>query len=989
VKNIRGDILLTGNKNLNMETKRLPSLQLKRSLSSLETWGFGLSGLLLWLGPAPAMHAALGDRAIFVWLPGAIVGFLLNLQVKGLGTHWPEMSGGTPNYAARLLANYPLIARYGAIGYWLGWVSVPPMNAIILTDLVKANLDPVGIYTPETVLRIGFTAIAYIVAFSGIRTLAILHLCFVIPAIGLLLAFSVQGIGWLSFGPLTPGLMPHDWSGFDPVEWCKWFFLAVYAVYGCETASSFVADSRRPQNTLKALSFAAILLPVVYIGGSWVLMRLATAPGLGENTFLHLVAAGKPFWGSATSTLVTFLLSAGCLLSSATAVSNSPRVLYQLARDGYLSPVFGVVSPRGVLGPGLLFTFLLSLICLVWGDVSHVVMVTGTGYLSSMMAVHLSLWLNRDRPEAKWPRLSLLFSIVETTVMVVGGLAWGWNYWVMGLLLPPTILVVDRWMRRSRLRIFQPHWWMERYRQSRRELRSDFAVLQVGVVLLLVCGALTVGWLVRMEIDNSSFRVGSDLYVLMLLSGAFVGVAIACWTSLPQISSIVEAREAAEHLFVVALDAIVVLDENGAIVRVNPAVSDLLGLSSDELEGMAIAQFLPGLSGSPQQWPTRCEQMLADENLLAPSHPDRGDRRVPRTVEVSISARSNWDTREYIVILREVTERKQAEVELQRTFKRQEELAATATQQARELERALSELKQTQAQLIQTEKMSSLGQLVAGVAHEINNPVNFIYGNLTHTNDYANDLLALIRLYQQRYPQGDREIDEFTEQIDLEFLVEDLPKTLASMKLGAERIRQIVLTLRNFSRIDEAEMKAVNIHEGIDSSLLILQNRLKGKLQRPGIQVVERYANLPPVECFASQLNQVFMNILGNAIDALHDRSRALAVTGDLDEPWTPTIWISTEAISSQWVKISIEDNGPGIPEKIQNRLFEPFFTTKGIGEGTGLGLSICYQIVVEKHGGRLQCYSQPGQGCQFVIEIPVEQHYNPRMPQKLTEVRS
>src|SRR5579883_585116 len=372
-----------------------PVVSLPRSLTSLETWGFGFSGLLLWLGTAPAMHAALGTQALWVWLPGTIVGVLLNLQVKRLGMHFPDVAGGTPNYMTRLLQRFPSVARYGAIGYLLGWVSVPPMNAIILTDLIKANLEPLGITCPSMLLRISFTLLPFIVAFSGTRTLGILHTFFVFPAIGFLVTFCLQGMGWLSVAPTSPGLLPDTWSGIAAIDWLKWFFIAVYAVYGCETASSFVAESRQPTVTLRCLSVTAGFIPIVYFAGSWVVMRLATAPGLEDSAYLNLVAAAQPFWGTLAPALVTFLITSGCLLSSATAVSNCPRILYQLAKDEYLPPIFTAASRQGVLVPSLLFTFLLSLLCLLWGDVDHVVMVTGTGYLTSMMAIHWGLWVRR------------------------------------------------------------------------------------------------------------------------------------------------------------------------------------------------------------------------------------------------------------------------------------------------------------------------------------------------------------------------------------------------------------------------------------------------------------------------------------------------------------------------------------------------------------------------------------------------------------------
>jgi signal transduction histidine kinase len=317
---------------------------------------------------------------------------------------------------------------------------------------------------------------------------------------------------------------------------------------------------------------------------------------------------------------------------------------------------------------------------------------------------------------------------------------------------------------------------------------------------------------------------------------------------------------------------------------------------------------------------------------------------------------------------------------------------------------AFQALQKTQAQLIQTEKMSSLGQLVAGVAHEINNPINFIYGNLPHATNYTQDLLKLIELYDKKNGISDPEIQAYREEIDLDFLVNDLKKMLDSMSIGADRIREIVLSLRNFSRLDEAEMKRVNIHEGIDSTLLILQNRLKESSGHPAIEVVKRYGNLPLVECYAGQLNQVFMNILSNAIDALDKFNQEQTSEESAAAP--ATITITTDVVHSQEpeaegdkeigrqgdkenliqaskfklqnsstphsVLIRIHDNGPGISPQHQIKLFDPFFTTKPIGKGTGLGLSISYQIVVDKHHGLLKCVSEPGEGTEFRIEIPV-----------------
>ncbi|RCJ32896.1 serine/threonine protein kinase [Nostoc minutum NIES-26] len=288
-------------------------------------------------------------------------------------------------------------------------------------------------------------------------------------------------------------------------------------------------------------------------------------------------------------------------------------------------------------------------------------------------------------------------------------------------------------------------------------------------------------------------------------------------------------------------------------------------------------------------------------------------------------------------------------------------------EKAEELQQSLHKLQQTQSQLVQTEKMSSLGQLVAGVAHEINNPVNFISGNLTHANDYTQDVLGLLELYQKHYPSPHPEIQEEAEAIDLEFLLEDLPKLLSSMQVGADRIRKIVASLRTFSRMDEADRKAVNIHDGIESTLMILQHRLKAKSDHPGIEAIRHYGNLPLVECYAGELNQVFMNVLSNAIDALEE-----SLVSNPGKMTSPSITIHTEQVNAHQVEIRITDNGLGMLESVRQRLFDPFFTTKPVGKGTGMGLSISYQIITEKHGGSISCASKLGEGAEFIICLPV-----------------
>jgi len=323
------------------------------------------------------------------------------------------------------------------------------------------------------------------------------------------------------------------------------------------------------------------------------------------------------------------------------------------------------------------------------------------------------------------------------------------------------------------------------------------------------------------------------------------------------------------------------------------------------------------------------------------------------------------------IVLRQMDELAKLNAALQKSEARERE-------KSERLERALRKLKSAQTQLVQNEKMSSLGQLVAGVAHEINNPINFIFGNIIHADDYIKDLVRIIQLYQESYKSPPPELQEEIDDIELDYIIEDLPSLLGSMKMGADRIREIIKSLRNFSRLDEAEMKDVNIHEGLESTMLILKNRLRPK-QDITINVVKEYGSLPPVECYASQLNQVFMNLLANAIDALEEAAAGDNTNGKLSvssttEKFKPTLTIKTEVVGENKVSIRIGDNGIGMTDAVSRQIFDPFFTTKPVGKGTGIGLAISYQIVVEKHGGRLTCISKPGQGTEFAIEIPIRQ---------------
>lgn len=623
-------------------------MRLQRTLSPLETWSFGLTGHVGWIGSAPVLHAALGPKAFWVLLPSVIVSILLNFQVQSLAKAWPNVAGGTPNYAARLLNKIPKLGPYVALGYFIGWAAAPVVYAIVLTDLIKVNLQPLGINPPEMLLKIGFTAISFIVGFSGTRALAILQVFFILPAIALLLAFCFQGLGWLAFAPNSPGLVPSNLSTLPSFgEWAKWFFIATYFVYSTETASSFVADSKKPAQTIGFLSVATWLMPIVFIGCSWVMMQLALPAGAGNdgNLYLNLVAAAKPFWGGYASFLVTVLITTCCLVSSSNTVANTSRVLYQLALDGHLSPVFTVVSKRGVLAPALLFTLILSLTCLLIGNLSDVLTVTGVGYFLSIIGFHLGLWLYRHRPEVRWGWLALGFFIIEVAILVIGCWIWSPKDLIIGLLFPAVILAGDAAIRRTPVALLRPNWWLNMYyKPSENNGSQDVLGVQVFALIALITCAVTIGWAVSAKLHTVVAQANNDLLVILIAILAFVAVAIACWTTLPQIAAIEEAREKAENLFYNAIDATLILDNQGRITRTNLAAEKLFEMKGQDLIGYRLNKLVT-IPGTPDEWPVRGQLKLT--------------RKGVRSLESTVAQRNNQGIQEYVVTLRDLSDRSQ------------------------------------------------------------------------------------------------------------------------------------------------------------------------------------------------------------------------------------------------------------------------------------------------------------------------------------------
>jgi PAS domain S-box-containing protein len=405
-------------------------------------------------------------------------------------------------------------------------------------------------------------------------------------------------------------------------------------------------------------------------------------------------------------------------------------------------------------------------------------------------------------------------------------------------------------------------------------------------------------------------------------------------------------------------DAIFCLDSQGTLLEYFPAEGDPNALEPEAVIGKTIADVF---SADLADWFEYHRQQTSNTGEIQHGEYNLSVNGSWRQYEARFVPNGSR-TGKVLAIVRDISDRKRMEAELR--------MAQVAERQkAKQLQETLEQLQQAQTQLVQSEKMSALGSMVAGIAHEINNPVNFVSGNIEYALEYSNSLFELLQLYEKHLPETPAEIQEYIEEIELDFLKADFPELLNGMKSGVQRIGEIVRSLRNFSRLDEAEKKVVDIHEGLESTLAILQHRLKGKNISTPIEIVKNYGRLNRIECHPGLLNQVFMNILSNAVDALETYVEEQKTSTNIPTI-RPTISITT-AEKDTHITIRVCDNGPGIPESITQRIFEPFFTTKPVGKGTGLGLSISYSVVTKKHGGQLYCLSQPAVGTEFVIEIP------------------
>lgn len=631
------------------------------TLSVTETWAFGFSVLLFWVVVAPAVHMEVGPGALAAWIPATLAGVVITLQIRRLALARTGAAGGSPVYVAGLWSDQPLVARWAGWAYFHSWAIVPPVLAWILADLATDSLAMAGVTFPPLAIQLVILGAVYGLAFTGIRALSIVHLAFLIPSLGILALFGVQGLAHFLL-PLEGGAplaAPEVSVGFPGwLPWLATYFVVAYTTYGIETAAVFTADSPSPRRTLRALPVAAALSLPIMIGGSWLLHRASALPpgafasnAPSETALLEGVAG--LLWGAATPALVTFMVASCCLLACASSVAITPRVGWQLARDGVFPPLLGRLNGAGVPRVALGAAAVLALLHAGLGP-AEMLLVGGASWVGFWALMHLGLWRRRGDDAVLWPRVALFLGLFELAVLGIGGWMAGGGYVLAGLLVPTALVALDPLARR-----LPDRWNHPPFRPLGPRRRVGREALEVGLLLGLVLLTLTVGWLMARQVGDAPREVLVRIYVITTVIMAFLGVAWGGWTTLRRLAQVEAARARSEDILATASDPVLLVDLDGRILSVNPAGRSLLETGEGPLEGRRLRNLLPSLPEDPASWGGWSE------------HEVRLGRRT-RTLEVVARRRAGPGPEEYTVTLRDLTEREAARRALEESEERVE-----------------------------------------------------------------------------------------------------------------------------------------------------------------------------------------------------------------------------------------------------------------------------------------------------------------------------
>jgi PAS domain S-box-containing protein len=983
--------------------------RLPRSLSVIETWGFGFTVLLFWLVVAPEVHEELGAGALAVWLPAALAGIVVNLQIRKLALARPDAAGGSPVYVAGLWSDRPWVARWAGLAYFHSWAIVPPAISWLVAELAADNLAALGAPVSSTPLFLVILGAIYITAFSGIRVLSVVHLFFLVPSLGLLILLGTHGLGWLAFAEGSPGFVAvapefPTWS-----VWLAGYFLVAYTTYGIDTAAAFTADSRRPRATIECLVAAAVLVVPVMVGGSWLLAQVGPSAGTGLSTLTVLEGLASPLWGGFTSAVVTFMLASSMLLACATSVAITPRVAWQLSRDGVLASTFGRLDRGTIPRMALAFAAVVALLH-IWLDPVKMILLGGASWVGFWCLMHLGLWRRRGDPAVLWPHLALGLAVLEGGVLLVGGwVAGGW--WVVaGLLVPLALIGVDLGVRTYLDPRMRP-----RFREQERVAPSHAweIVLVVALILVAVAAGWTAGRLVGAETSTAGVRVT----VIVFLVSAFVGVAWASWTSLRKLEVLERARAQLRDVIESARDAVIVVDPEGRVRSANPAAEELFSRREDEVVGRSLPDLMPGLSGVPRLWDRWREHAIPLGDDI-------------RTVEIAAGTRVGAPWGEFTVTIRDLTDRKAAEEALRASEARLDLALEAARAGAWDLDvrtgaiiragqweallgqspgrrsGSLDEWKKTLHPEDRDEVVRRLERHIQGASgvyeseHRIRTAggewlwvlsrgaavqrddqgmairvlgttadlserkrlehqllqaqkmeaVGRLAGGVAH--DFNNVLTAILGT-AELILGDDKELDRGHHS------------DIVEIRDAAVRAAEITQQLLAFSRRQQLRPIVVDLNDAVTRVERLLK-RLIGEDVRV---IIRRHPDPGSVRADPSQLEQAILNLAVNARDAMPGGGTLTVETA----PFQITEELSEDVEGVEpgpGVALSVSDTGEGMDEETRSRLFEPFFTTKEPGQGTGLGLAMVYGFV-RQSGGMVLVETEEGGGSTLSLVFP------------------